>query len=150
VTLYDSPLGRLLIAGNDTHITQVAFFGGQALPESPRISPLIQQCTYELDEYFAGRLRQFNVPLQPQGTPFRLRVWQALTRIAYGETVSYKQLAAAIGQPNACRAVGGANHHNPIVILIPCHRVIGANGKLTGFGGGLEAKRFLLELERRG
>jgi methylated-DNA-[protein]-cysteine S-methyltransferase len=101
----------------------------------------------QLDAYFAGRLRRFELPLAPEGTPFQREVWSALTTIPYGETVSYGELARQVGRPNACRAVGAANGRNPIPIIIPCHRVIGADGSLTGFGGGLPIKQRLLLLE---
>jgi methylated-DNA-[protein]-cysteine S-methyltransferase len=143
-------MGKLLIKASDTHITRVSFWDGQETATEACTSPVIQQCVHELDEYFAGRLRQFTVPLMPQGTAFRLKVWDALTKIPYGQTVSYQKLAQAVGNPKACRAVGGANHHNPIVILIPCHRVIGADGRLTGFGGGLAVKEYLLAHEKGG
>jgi methylated-DNA-[protein]-cysteine S-methyltransferase len=102
----------------------------------------------ELDEYFAGRLRAFTTPIQPRGTPFQLQVWKALCTIPYGETISYGELARRIDHPRAVRAVGLANGSNPISIIVPCHRVIGSNGSLTGYGGGLPVKRALLELER--
>ena len=101
----------------------------------------------QLREYFAGTRRTFDLPLAPRGTAFQQRVWAALRAIPYGETCTYGELAAAIGSPSASRAVGMANHHNPIPIVIPCHRVIGANGTLTGYAGGLEIKRKLLALE---
>ncbi|MGH8793510.1 MAG: methylated-DNA--[protein]-cysteine S-methyltransferase [Stackebrandtia sp.] len=102
----------------------------------------------QLREYFAGRLRRFDVPLAPEGTQFQRRVWDALTRIPYGETTSYGQLAEEIDAPKASRAVGAANGRNPISIVVPCHRVVGADGSLTGYGGGVERKRLLLDLER--
>ena len=108
---------------------------------------MLRQCEEELTAYFAGTLRTFSVPLQPVGTPFQLSVWEALRQIPYGETRTYAQIAEAIGNPKACRAVGMANNRNPISILIPCHRVIGAGGALVGYGGGLEVKKFLLALE---
>ena len=112
------------------------------------VSGVLQKCLLELDSYFAGKLKVFTVPIKLAGTDFRMRCWEALSKIPYGETVSYGQLADRIGNPKASRAVGGANHHNPIAVIVPCHRVIGADGSLTGFGGGLDKKRFLLELER--
>jgi methylated-DNA-[protein]-cysteine S-methyltransferase len=102
-----------------------------------------------LEEYFAGTRRKFSVTLDPAGTPFQHRVWAALCEIPYGTTISYGELARRIGQPQASRAVGMANGRNPISIIVPCHRVIGANGTLTGYGGGLERKRFLLALEAK-
>ncbi len=110
-------------------------------------NPVLGQTARQLDSYFAGELRYFDLPLRPEGTPFQLRVWEELRRIPYGETRSYREVARAIGSPEAVRAVGAANGQNPIPIVVPCHRVIGANGKLTGFGGGLDVKRLLLDLE---
>jgi methylated-DNA-[protein]-cysteine S-methyltransferase len=109
--------------------------------------PILEQAARELEEYFDGRRREFTVPVEPEGTEFQLNVWAGLTRIPYGATWSYAQLAQAIGKPQAVRAVGAANGANPIGIIIPCHRVIGSDGSLTGFGGGLPLKRRLLELE---
>lgn len=108
---------------------------------------LLREAGSQLLEYFQGKRKEFVLPLSPNGTKFQQKVWQALCTIPYGETRSYGQIAAQIGQPKASRAVGGANNRNPIMIFIPCHRVIGADGSLTGFGGGLEAKKYLLELE---
>jgi methylated-DNA-[protein]-cysteine S-methyltransferase len=107
-----------------------------------------QEAIRQLKAYFTGRLHVFDLPLKLEGTPFQLKVWKALQRIPYGETLSYGELARRIGRPGAHRAVGAANGRNPLSIVIPCHRVIGASGKLTGYGGGLEAKERLLALER--
>ena len=103
----------------------------------------------QLDAYFAGDRREFELPLAPRGTPFQTRVWDALRRIPYGETRTYAELAHDLDAPSACRAVGAANGRNPLSIVVPCHRLIGSNGSLTGYGGGLAAKRWLLEHERR-
>jgi methylated-DNA-[protein]-cysteine S-methyltransferase len=111
--------------------------------------PILEEAARQLRAYFAGRLWQFDVPLDPQGTDFQLRVWRALLGIPYGETRSYAKVATAIGAPKAVRAVGAANGANPIAIIVPCHRVIGSGGQLTGYGGGLPLKRMLLELEAR-
>ncbi len=111
--------------------------------------PLLVEAAGQLADYFAGRLSRFSVPLDFHGTEFQKKVWHALTTIPYGETRSYAEIAAQIGSPKAVRAVGAANGRNPISIIAPCHRVIGANGKLTGFAGGLQAKAFLLGLEKR-
>jgi len=110
--------------------------------------PVLEELRAELDEYFAGSRIDFTVPHRLHGTDFQRRVWEQLRMIPYGQTVTYGQLAARIDQPKASRAVGGANHNNPISIVIPCHRVIGAGGHLTGYGGGLERKEFLLRLEQ--
>jgi methylated-DNA-[protein]-cysteine S-methyltransferase len=141
-------MGKLLIKANETHITDCIFWDRPA-PPGMYENDVIRRCLRELNGYFAGRLKNFTVPLAPLGTAFRMRVWNALREIPYGETRTYKQLAEAVGNPKAGRAVGGANHHNPIVILVPCHRVIGSDGKLTGFGGGTDVKKFLLEHEAR-
>jgi len=112
-------------------------------------TPLIKKTAAQLEEYFAGKRKAFDLPLNPQGTEFQKKVWKALQEIPYGKTVSYKDIAEKIGSPKASRAVGGANNKNPISIIIPCHRVIGANGALVGYAGGLDMKRELLELEVR-
>ena len=111
-------------------------------------TPLIKKAAAQLEEYLCGKRRQFNLPLVVHGTEFQVAVWQALQTIPYGETCSYKEIAAAIGRPKAVRAVGMANNRNPIVIIVPCHRVIGHDGSLTGYGGGLPLKERLLELEQ--
>ena len=114
---------------------------------APPADPVLAEATRQLSAYFAGELRQFDLPLRPSGTPFQLTVWDALRRIPYGETVSYGELAASIGRPTAARAVGSANRHNPVAIVVPCHRVIGADGTLTGYAGGLGIKSALLAFE---
>lgn len=120
-----------------------------APPESPRndANAFLREAVEQLRAYFAGRLYQFDLPLELQGTAFQKRVWDALTRIPYGEMRSYANVAAAIGSPTAVRAVGAANGRNPIPIIVPCHRVIGSSGKLVGYGGGLPMKKLLLQLE---
>ena len=110
-------------------------------------TPLIKKAALQIEEYFAGKRKKFSLPLKMQGTEFQMAVWDALKSIPYGETRSYKEIAVQIGRPKAVRAVGMANHRNPISIIVPCHRVIGHNGSLTGYGGGLPAKKLLLELE---
>jgi methylated-DNA-[protein]-cysteine S-methyltransferase len=119
--------------------------GGECDPAPALL--LLRETAAQLDAYFRGALRTFDLPLRPAGTPFQLRVWEALRRIPYGARRSYQQIAAEIGDLRAARAVGAANGRNPLPILIPCHRVVGSTGKLTGFGGGLEWKQFLLDLE---
>lgn len=146
-TTYNSPLGQLLLAAEDEYITGLYFADKDESPGTA--SAVINTCIKELDAYFSGKLKNFTVPIKPKGTDFRMKVWAALMTIPYGETISYKELAELIGQPTAIRAVGGANHHNPISIIIPCHRVIGTDGKLTGYGGGLGNKEILLNLERQ-
>ena len=145
--LFDTPLGMMALAQGEEAVTQVY------LPSrpTPRIAshetPLLARAREELLEYLAGERREFDLPLSPQGTPFQQRVWRALGDIPYGQTRSYRDIALAVNCPKGFRAVGMANHNNPIPIFIPCHRVVGADGSLTGYGGGLELKRRLLELE---
>jgi len=147
---YSSPVGFLRIAGSGEFITECGFSdnpdAGRASEKSGPI-PVIKSFVEELDAYFSGTLRKFSVGAKPAGTPFCLRVWEELLKIPCGATATYKDVAKSIGNPNAARAVGGANHKNPIVILIPCHRVVGADGRLVGYGGGLDKKEFLLGLE---
>ncbi|HHX13605.1 MAG TPA: methylated-DNA--[protein]-cysteine S-methyltransferase [Clostridiales bacterium] len=114
------------------------------------VKALLDRAESQLREYLAGRCKEFNLPLALEGTEFQKAVWQALMEIPYGETRSYAEVARAIGRPKACRAVGQANHRNPIPIIVPCHRVIGQNGSLVGFGGGLDLKRRLLDMEKHG
>ena len=140
-----SPIGLLTIEETDGAITALRF-GGETV--SPPPTPLLQRAAQQLTEYFAARRRRFDLPLRPQGTVFQQAAWSALCAIPYGQTRTYAQQAAAIGNPKACRAVGMANHCNSLPLFIPCHRVIGAGGKLTGYAGGLAVKRFLLELEQ--
>ncbi len=112
-------------------------------------TPLLTEAARQLNAYFEGMLTEFDLPLRLDGTAFRMRCWEALRTIPYGETISYGEQAKRIGSPKAVRAVGGANHHNPISIIVPCHRVIGADGSLTGYGGGVDVKEWLLEHEKR-
>ncbi|OED42270.1 hypothetical protein AB833_06345 [Chromatiales bacterium (ex Bugula neritina AB1)] len=151
---YESPVGKLLCAGNDEAITHIAFPAGQgtkvSVNEKWRESTKpFRALAAQLDQYFDRELTTFDLPLAPVGTAFQQQVWQALIDIPYGRTVSYGSIANAIDNPKAVRAVGNANGRNPIPIIIPCHRVIGRDGTLTGFGGGLPTKNFLLELENR-
>jgi methylated-DNA-[protein]-cysteine S-methyltransferase len=149
----DSPIGRLLIAGDAENLKVIGFSsGGKARGADPdwiRRDKLFTGVKEQLAEYFNGERQSFELDLAPAATPFQGRVLAALREIPYGETRSYRDIACVIGNPKAVRAVGGANGSNPIPIVIPCHRVIGSSGSLTGFGGGLETKRFLLDLERR-
>lgn len=126
------------------------YFGSAAMGEGlPAETPLLKEAERQLSAYLGGKLHRFDLPLQPAGTPFQLACWAALCRIPYGEVRTYSQQAQMMGKPTAARAVGMANHRNPLPVFIPCHRVIGASGKLTGYAGGLELKRRLLELEWR-
>ncbi len=148
-----SPLGPLLLVGTGDALTSIWLpFGRDRLEPDPDWIESVQtfaEAVRQLDAYFDGRLRQFDLPLAPKGTAFQQRVWQALLDIPYGETVSYGELARRIGRPSAVRAVGAANGQNPLSIVIPCHRVIGSDGRLVGYGGGLPAKSALLALEQR-
>ncbi|HBW19762.1 MAG: methylated-DNA--[protein]-cysteine S-methyltransferase [Streptosporangiaceae bacterium] len=152
----DSPVGPLTLVAAGRSLTALYLAdqrhapGLAALgpPGDPAAEPFAAAAA-QLAAYFAGQLSSFDLPLEPAGTPFQQRVWAALRDIPYGQTASYGQLAGRIGQPAASRAVGLANGRNPIAIIIPCHRVIGSDGSLTGYGGGLERKRYLLDLERR-
>jgi methylated-DNA-[protein]-cysteine S-methyltransferase len=148
-----TPIGTLLLAADAQGLREVWFETGRQKKEPDlswqRHTAKVAFAAKQLNEYFAGERTQFDLPLHPIGTPFQLRVWHALARIPYGATVSYSDVARRIGEPQAVRAVGAANGRNPIPIVLPCHRVIGANGSLTGFGGGLPTKRFLLALEDR-
>lgn len=153
-TYLESPIGPLLLAGDGVRLSKVGFPNGKG-----RVAPRddwrrdddqFVEARAQLSAYFAGELRSFDLELMPVGSPFQLSVWQALTAIPYGATASYGELANRIGRPSASRAVGAANGANPIPIIVPCHRVIGASGALTGFGGGIETKRWLLAHEQGG
>ena len=149
----ETPIGRLLVAADATGLRHVGFDDARRdeviAPDWQRGTRHLDRVLEQLRAYFTGELQAFDLTLAAQGTPFRHKVWDELARIPYGETISYGELARRIRQPSASRAVGLANGANPIPIVVPCHRVIGANGQLTGFGGGLPAKRWLLEHERR-
>jgi len=142
---YQSPIGPLYIAEEDGAIRYLVFSpiaSGEA-----KETPLLKQCAAQLDEYFQGKRHDFDLPLVPVGTPFQMRCWEKLRTIPYGTTWSYKQLAEAVDSPRGYRAVGLANNRNPISIIVPCHRVVGSTGKLTGYGGGMDNKEYLLKLE---
>jgi methylated-DNA-[protein]-cysteine S-methyltransferase len=151
-TTIESPIGELLLLGDRRALHGLYMQAGRkpvTIAESWRRStPPFATVTRQLSEYFEGRRATFDMPLLMEGTGFEQRVWRALRDIPYGETVSYGEIARRIGQPSAARAVGLANGRNPISVIVPCHRVVGANGTLTGYGGGLERKRVLLELEQ--
>lgn len=146
---YETDIGSIGIEDNGKAITGL-YLAGEGAKSAARIkeTPLIREAARQLQEYMAGARTDFELPLAIAGTDFQCGVWQALREIPYGETRSYGQIAAAIGQPRASRAVGQANNRNPLPIVIPCHRVIGSGGRLTGYGGGLELKEYLLLLER--
>jgi methylated-DNA-[protein]-cysteine S-methyltransferase len=145
-------VGRLLVAGDEYGLRYISFLEGKNKitpgPDWQEDQGFLREPIRQLNRYFHGRLTEFAVNLAPQGTPFQLSVLRALQEVPYGETVSYGELARRIGRPRASRAVGAANARNPLPIVIPCHRVIGSNGSLVGFGGGLETKKRLLDLER--
>ena len=144
-----TPIGELMLtADDDGALTSVNLPNRHPDPAGwERDDELLADARRQLTEYFAGERTEFDLPLRPTGAPFQLRVWEALLRIPYGETASYGEMARELGHPTASRAVGAANGRNPIAIVVPCHRVIGANGSLTGYAGGLECKRALLDLE---
>jgi methylated-DNA-[protein]-cysteine S-methyltransferase len=150
-TYCDSPVGPLLLAGDGRGLALVSFPTGNR-PVRPtagwrRDGAVFAEAICQIDEYFVGRRKEFSLALRPVGTPFQQAVWSALRTIPFGATLSYGELACRIGRPGAARAVGAANGANPLPIIVPCHRVIGADRSLTGFGGGLETKRFLLAHE---
>jgi len=151
-TTTSSPIGELLLSGRDGALAALSmWWPGEPQPVRPgwrRDDAMFAAAVAQLDEYFAGRRTGFDLPLAPAGTGFQQRVWHALCEIPYGDTTSYGALARQLGSPDASRAVGLANGRNPIAIVIPCHRVIGADGSLTGYGGGLDRKRWLLDHER--
>ena len=152
-TQFESPIGLITVNGNDdgllgvwyeSHARTLSDFGVQDDEH-----PILQLTISQLKEYFNGERREFSIPLAANGTEFQNKVWQALTTIPYGETWCYKDLAIAVGNPKASQAVGGANGKNPISIIVPCHRVIGKNGSLTGYAGGVDIKQALLKLEAK-
>ena len=148
----ESPVDPLLLAADEHGLRLIDFPSprhpmAQLSDWSEGSNAILTAAREQLEEYFSGTRKQFDLPLAPQGTPFQTEVWHTLATIPYGETISYAQLAQRVGKPTAMRAVGAANGRNPLPIVLPCHRVIGADGSLTGFGGGLPTKQFLLELE---
>ncbi len=150
---YESPLGILQITTTETDLQSLKFFEEEqsshlALRTSHDNIPIINTTILQLQAYFNKELKTFDLPLAPIGTPFQKQVWQALLEIPFGRTVTYKHIAQKVGKPKGSQAVGNANGKNPIAIIIPCHRVIGADGSLTGYAGGLDRKQWLLDLER--
>ena len=142
---WESPVGWLEIGGSEAGIQWIAFVDKPGVEEA--VPKCLVDCRQQLMEYFAGKRKTFDLPLLPEGTPFQQSVWAELRKIPFGKTVAYRDIAAAVGNPDACRAVGAANGRNRINIVIPCHRVIGSSGRLTGYGGGLWRKERLLKHE---
>jgi len=147
-TFYDSKVGLLEIEGTENAITKVHFSDKKKIAPDKELPPVLKECQKQLDEYFNGKRQSFSLELELEGTDFQKKVWEQLQRIPYGETASYKDIAVAVGNEKAVRAVGNANGRNKIAIIIPCHRVIGADGDLVGFGGGLWRKSWLLNHEK--
>lgn len=141
----DSPIGTLGLCARDGYLVRIVFGGTD---ETENADPVLHDAKRELNEYFAGKRREFSVPIRAEGTEFQKKVWQALVEIPYGETRSYSDIAQMVGSPKAARAVGMANHVNPIPVIVPCHRVVGKGGKLVGYAGGLDMKTALIELEK--
>ncbi|MDR0648717.1 MAG: methylated-DNA--[protein]-cysteine S-methyltransferase [Synergistaceae bacterium] len=150
-TIYESPIGKLLIVTGSMGLAEISFADSleQELGGSEVATAFSDECRRQLDDYFAGRRQAFDLRIDLKGTVFQLSVWRALLAIPYGATWSYGELAARVGKPKASRAVGGANHRNPVSIVVPCHRVIGSDGGLTGYGGGLWRKEWLIAHERK-
>ena len=146
----NTPLGKMALGEERGKITRL-YLGAQDVPAGIRQkpTPVLKEAVRQLGQYFDGTRKTFDLPIQPRGTAFQQSVWRALCDIPYGQTRSYARLAAQIGSPKACRAVGMANHKNPIPIIIPCHRVVGADGSLTGYAGGTDMKKALLDLESK-
>jgi methylated-DNA-[protein]-cysteine S-methyltransferase len=148
-TVVDSPIDPLLLIGDGTGLRSLWMSPHEPPADAVRDDDALAPVATQLAEYFAGARTRFEIPLQPQGTPFQQKVWLALRDIPFGVTTTYGTIAVDLGQPTASRAVGLANGRNPLAVIVPCHRVVGANGALTGFGGGLPRKRWLLDHERR-
>ena len=145
--VHNTPLGAITLEEESGALTALHFGIARCNNALPEKTSLLMTAARELDEYFSGKRHYFDLPLNPSGTPFQLRCWEVLCRIPYGDTISYGEEAVLLGNPKACRAVGMANHRNPLPILIPCHRVIGKNGQMTGYGGGIAIKEYLLRHE---
>jgi len=148
-----TPLGAVLATAEGGYVTSVNFIAANSAPplgkdweEDPRSSPL-KECAEQLADYFAGTRQRFDLPVAPRGTPFQERVWREIERVPFGQTITYSELASRAGAPGSARAAGAATGRNPIWIVVPCHRIVGADGSLTGYAGGLERKRKLLEIE---
>lgn len=145
-TTLSSPLWELTLIADETHLRELRF---GRLPWESRENSILIEAKKELEEYFDGKRKYFDIPLAPHGTEFQEKAWKALTMIPYGETRSYGEEAQLAGSPKAVRAIGWANNKNPIAIIIPCHRVIGSDGSLTGYAGGVDKKKYLLDMEKR-
>lgn len=144
-----SPIGPLGLVATREGVSVIEFAEGRGIDRSPPDNPHLRSAVTQLGEYFAGERRTFDLALAPHGTEFQLAAWRVLTTIPFGETMTYGEQAAAMGRPRAVRAVGGANGRNPLAIVVPCHRVIGSTGQLTGYASGLERKRWLLDFEHK-
>ena len=144
---YESPVGALTLAENEGRLVFL-LFGKRQIDMPYGENDFLRGVIMQLDAYFAGERRSFDIPIEMCGTPFQKKVWQALIEIPYGETRSYSEIAEKVGSPKAARAVGMANHVNPIPVIVPCHRVVGKSGKLVGYAGGLDMKTTLIELEK--
>lgn len=148
IYLYETKIGKIAIAEDSSAITDLYFYDGTLINDVQlKETELLRKASEQLIDYFEGKRKSFELPLSPRGTDFQQSVWKALLEIPFGETRSYGDIAKRIGNPKASRAVGMANNKNPIAIFIPCHRVIGANGSLVGYGGGLDIKKYLLSIE---
>jgi methylated-DNA-[protein]-cysteine S-methyltransferase len=146
-TMFHSPAGAVVLEGDDHSLTRIGF-GEPSAPQGE--AEAVASAAIQLEQYFAGERTEFDLDLDLRGTPFERRVWDEVSAIRYGETATYAEIARRVGSPGACRAVGRANGRNPIAVLVPCHRVVGSDGSLTGYAGGLDMKRALLDLERHG
>ena len=150
---YESPIGRIIAVAADDAITDIDFVDAKYVARLPADSvedprhPVLRECVRELAEYFAGQRRLFELPLAPRGTDFQQRIWKGIARVPWGKTITYAELAESARAPGSARAAGAATGRNPIGIVVPCHRIVGADGSLTGYAGGLERKTKLLELE---
>lgn len=145
---YDTDIGKIYISEENNFITNVNFENELVINEVLTETELLKEAGEQIHEFFKGKRKKFNLPILPFGTDFQQKVWESLQAIPYGETRSYKDIAVSVGNEKACRAVGMANNKNPIPIIIPCHRVVGSNGKLVGYAGGLQIKEYLLDLEK--
>lgn len=149
-TFQETPLGWLKISGTQDHLTEIAFLDEEPFEApTPEIPPCLQACQTQLTEYFRGQRQHFDLNLSPAGTDFQQKVWERLTQIPFGKTHSYLDIALQLGEKTYTRAVGMANGKNPLAVVVPCHRVIGANGSLTGYAGGLWRKKWLLQFESK-